>query len=114
MVGYHGLGRKVRLNMYQMLANHAIAFKVVAVTCQTATILRSMQSNGVHSMKTGNQGMHLPFNLPDNKPLVLAYSPRDIVITLTNSKFQHEFRRESNIVDGNRGTPGCSSEQCGS
>ena len=54
MVSYHGLGRVVlHLYMYQMLANHAIEFKVVAVTRQTARILKSMQSNGVlHSMKT--------------------------------------------------------------
>jgi hypothetical protein len=98
-----------------MLANHALEFKVLAVTRQTVTILKSIQSNGVHSMKTGNQGMHLLFNGPDNKPLVVAYSPRRIVLTLTNSKFQYEFCRESDIVDGEGGgTPGCSSKQCGS
>ena len=63
MVGYHGHGRVGSLYMYQMLANHAIAFKVVAVTRQTAIILKSIQSNGVHSMKTGNQGMHPPIQV---------------------------------------------------
>jgi hypothetical protein len=62
MVGYHGLARVVSLYMYQMLASRAIAFKVVAVTRKTAMVLKSIQSYGVHSMKTGNQGMHLPFN----------------------------------------------------
>jgi hypothetical protein len=62
MVGSDGLGRIVHLDMYQMLANHAIAFKVDAVTHQKARILKSKQRTGIHTMKTGNQGMHIPFN----------------------------------------------------
>jgi hypothetical protein len=114
MAGYHGLGRIVRLYMFQMLASHVIAFKVVAATRQTATILKSMQSTGIHSIRMGNQGMYLPFNWPDNKPLIVASSPRDIVLTLMKGKFQHKFCRESDIVDSEGGTPGCSSKKCGS
>jgi hypothetical protein len=62
MVEYHRLGRIVHLYMYQMLANHAVAFNVGTVTHQTDTIFKIKPSNGIHSMETGNQGMHLLFN----------------------------------------------------
>ena len=55
MVGAVGLCCIVRLNMGKMVANHAVAFKVFAVTHQTRSMLESMQCDGVHSFKTGYQ-----------------------------------------------------------